>query len=595
MGRAQLASISLIPGIGLLLIGFVLIFSPANTLAQSPEAEYEGARECRSCHGVMGREFAETAHSQTMVATNNEETPLLADFNIGEDTRTVQFPGSDTLRPFTADDVAYSLGTGVHVQRYLYEMEEGVYMLFPAEWNTVTDEWQAYDTGEEWLSESYNFNQNCSYCHVTGFEEETLEWNDEGVQCEACHGPGSEHITLIDELEFVENVEEREQLHESISIAIDPATCGQCHSQGTALDSAHPFPAGYTSGEDLSESWTLLSDDAEAAWHATGQAAFSNMQYNEWLISGHATSYESATESEYYKLECLSCHSSGYRRAVRLLEIGDEDPEALPIPEVEADRLPFGVTCSTCHNPHDDSAKAEDFDSLAAVYTQCTDCHQSAGEIAGLHHPVKEIFEGLPLIEEVEAVEGVHFSAEDGPTCTTCHMPIVPVGDGTRNSHVLTPISPSLAMNVEAVQDSCTTCHEPADGQSMQELIDSVQSNIQLRYETALETVDDDTPEWITNSLRVVENEGSWGIHNLNYSSALLSAVETELGLRETDTAPLILPQIEPQDSDAINEAENGKLKTVIFGLTMPALILISAMIGIIVFASVTFFRGGDA
>ena len=595
MGRVQRASISLIPGIALLLIGFSLLFNPANSVAQSPEAEYEGARECCSCHGTMGRAFAGSEHSQTMLVANDEEIPLLADFNNGEDIRTVQFPGSDSPRPFTPDDVAYSLGSGVHIQRYLYELEEGVFMVFPAEWNTVASEWQTYDTGEEWLSDSYNFNQNCSYCHVTGFDEETLEWDDEGVQCEACHGPGSEHISLMDELEFVEDEAGREQLHESINIAIDPATCGQCHSRGEAVDSAHAFPAAYQPGEDLSESWTLISEDADDAWHATGQAALPNMQYNEWLLSGHAASYESATDSESYELECLSCHSSGYRRAIRLLETSNEDPEALPIPDVEAERLPFGVTCSTCHNPHDDSDEEDGFDLVEAVYTQCTDCHQSAGDIAGLHHPVKEVFEGLPLIEEVEAVEGVHFSAEDGPTCTTCHMPIVPVDGSTRNSHVLSPISPLLAMDVEAVQDSCTSCHEPADGQSMQELIDAVQSSIQARHEAALAAVSEDTAEWVSASLSVVENEGSWGVHNVNYSSALLTAVETELGLRESGAAELILPQIEPHESDAeISSAENAEQDTVIFGLTLPALILLSIMISIMVIGAVAFYRGGD-
>ena len=594
MGRAQVASITSLTGVCLLIAGFFLLWTPQEIVAQSPEAEYEGARECRSCHRTLATDFSEGAHSQTMVSTDAEESPIVADFSIGEDVRTVQFPFADDPRPFTENDIAYTLGAGVNIQRYLFEMEEGVYMVYPAEWNADTGEWQAYDTGEEWLSESYNFNLNCSYCHVTGFDAETLEWEEESVQCEACHGPGSDHVELMDELEFIFDEEEREELHETINIALDPQTCGQCHSQGVS-DSAHSFPESYTVGSDLSESYTLVAEGDADYWHPTGQGAAPNMQYNEWLLSGHAESYSSATESEFYDLECLTCHSAGYRRAIRILDTSSEDPEVLPIPDVEAERLPFGVTCATCHNPHDRPDNEEDFDPVAANYAQCTDCHQSAGEIAGLHHPVKEVYEGLPLVEEIEPVEGVHFSAEEGPTCTTCHMPVVPVGDGTRNSHVLTPISPAAAVDVEAVQDSCTTCHELVEWQSMQELIDAVQTSTQARYDAAMAAVTDDTPEWVTTTLRVIENEGSWGVHNVNYTSAMLSTVEVELGLREEGVAELVLPQIEVHDQDVVAETETQERDTIIFGLTLPAMILLGIALGIIAIAGFSFFRGGEA
>lgn len=593
MGRAQFASVCSFLGAGLLVFGCILLWNPVPVQSQNNGAEYEGIRECRGCHRTMTTDFAEGSHSRTMVAADDEDIAPLADFSAGEDVRTVQFPDEDEPRPFNVNDIAYSLGSGIHVQRYLYEIEEDVFMVFPAEWNTVTGEWQAYETGDEWLSDAYNFNLNCSYCHVTGFESDTLEWDDEGVQCEACHGPGSEHVILMDELGFILNERDREDLHESINSAVDPQTCGQCHSRGIS-DSAHPYPTNYAVGEDLSSTWELVSQDAADNWHPTGQAALPNMQYNEWLLSGHAESYTSATESDAYELECLSCHSSGVRRALRILDTSDEDPEALPIPEVEAERLPFGVTCSTCHNPHDDSDEDEDFDRVAATYAQCTSCHQSADDIAGLHHPVQEVYEGLELVEEVEPVVGVHFSAENGPTCTTCHMPSVPVGDGARNSHFMTPISPAAALDVEAVQDSCTACHELVEGQSMQELIDAVQSSTQARYEAASAALADDSPQWVADSLMVVANEGSWGVHNVNYTSALLNAAEAELGLRETGAAELVLPPIERQAPLQIVE-EEAELDTVAFGLTMPALILLGVMLGIILISGVAFFRGGDA
>jgi hypothetical protein len=641
MGKARLASISSLFGILLIAIGIALVFFPHATISAqddegeeveeeqaeedveaAEEREYVGARECRSCHGGLGRDFQLSAHSLTLQDAEDEDVTLLADFSAGEDIRTVQFPDGES-RPFTANDVAFALGSGRHIQRYLYAVEDNVYMVFPAEWNTVTGAWQTYDAGDAWLTPAYDFNQNCVYCHVTALNQEEFEWEEDGVQCEACHGPGSEHVDLMDELEFILNEEDREELHASINIAVDPQTCGQCHARGIS-DTAHPYPNGYLPGEDLSAAFTLVAEDAEGHWYPTGQAAMPNMQYNEWLKSGHASSYETATSSEGYELECLTCHSSGYRRALRILETSEEEPEALPIPAVEAERLPFGVTCSTCHNPHDenlpdsgedddsddesedegdeedeaDNGSDEGFDHRTASYEECTACHQAAGEIAGLHYPVKEVYEGLPLIEEVEPVVGAHFSAAEGPICTTCHMPVAQVEmGGTRNSHVLDTVSPAMAVDIEGVQDSCTTCHETVAGQSMQGLIDAVQAKTTERHEAALATVSDDTPQWVADSLLIVANEGSWGIHNTAYTEALLNAAETELGLRESGTAPLVLPQIPTQTAptEIPEEAVSTSPEPVIGNLTLPSLILLGIALGIIAFAGFAFFRGGNA
>ena len=44
----------------------------------------------------------------------------------------------------------------------------------------------------EW--ESADYRSHCGRCHLTGLDIITLEFSDLGVGCEACHGPGKQHV-----------------------------------------------------------------------------------------------------------------------------------------------------------------------------------------------------------------------------------------------------------------------------------------------------------------------------------------------------------------------------------------------------------------
>src|SRR5690606_40705109 len=70
----------------------------------------------------------------------------------------------------------------------------------------------------------------------------------------------------------------------------------------------------------------------------------------------------------------------------------------------------------------------------------------------------------LPIC--IEGMPSAHFSAENGPTCATCHMPEVPVEHATRISHALWPILPAHASGVAGIEDSCTACHGERDRKS---------------------------------------------------------------------------------------------------------------------------------
>ncbi len=65
------------------------------------------------------------------------------------------------------------------------------------QWNLATQDWVPYHAGE--VDKPYN----CGRCHTTGYDPTGNQlglpgligtWEQEGVRCEACHGPASDHV-----------------------------------------------------------------------------------------------------------------------------------------------------------------------------------------------------------------------------------------------------------------------------------------------------------------------------------------------------------------------------------------------------------------
>jgi hypothetical protein len=287
-------------GLGSLACGITLLFGGIPRVSAQDvdleDAEYVGAEECGDCHRDLSRPHGETAHALTLQDVSRDQDLILGDFEQGEDVRMVQFPGDDELRPFEADDIAYTVGSGRNVQRYLYEVERSEFMVLPVQWNVKAQAWEAYTLADDWPDDAYAFGPNCAGCHTTGIDTRRFRWEDDGVQCESCHGPGSLHIEAVDD------DEDPEVIHASIVLSPDPQICGQCHSQGSEPEDNLPFPAEYRPGQaDLMDEdvFTLVPPDDSAHWYASGHASQKYMQFNEWLISAHATALSTMRESEF--------------------------------------------------------------------------------------------------------------------------------------------------------------------------------------------------------------------------------------------------------------------------------------------------------
>lgn len=526
-------------GLLLMLMGMTLLFvgTPSPALAQGdPTADYVGADGCVNCHRELSRLHTDSAHARALQDVSRDKSKILADFATGEAERTVTLPNETTARPFTKDDVAFVIGAGKYAERYVYRASRTLLVVLPAEWNIAEKRWQPYKLAETWSVETpeYNFAEKCMGCHVTDPDVRRARFGDIGVQCEACHGPGSVHADLAGDADKPPTADQLVALRGAISLSVDSQVCGQCHSQGTDPETNRPFPADYRPGGNLLDpnTFVLTPNNDPDHWWVTGHGKSANIQYNEWLASAHAKSLTGLKGAGKVDAACLTCHSAEpdfIARQAAAVAAGNRLGEA-PAP-LTLDNAKFGVECVACHNPHAERKEGDPpFNLRADNYTLCVTCHKDNATTEGLHHPVQEMFEGITVIAEVPGVPNKHFTDPKGPRCVTCHMAQVPIeGSFSASSHYDKPIFPSA--NLEGLKDSCTTCHTDVTPLSLETFITNSQNSTKTRITAIKNAIKAETAQWVKDTVTFIETDGSWGVHNHRYTAALMVAAERALGL----------------------------------------------------------------
>ena len=100
------------------------------------------------------------------------------------------------------------------LQQYLIPFEKGKYQCLPIAWDSEKNRWfdmagMVYQPEEltpdswfYWTNQSQNWNGMCAECHSTNLQKNydlekdsfSTTWVDISVNCEACHGPCSDHL-----------------------------------------------------------------------------------------------------------------------------------------------------------------------------------------------------------------------------------------------------------------------------------------------------------------------------------------------------------------------------------------------------------------
>ena len=193
-------------------------------------AQYVGSAACAACHADIAARAQRHGHAHALVAPNGTAPvyPVAA-------TR-AGVPAPPAAKNW--EDISYVIGGytlgALFVDAQGYVMTNGVDGV-DTQWNLAfppTGRTAAFAAYKPERTTPLPFDYSCFRCHTTGPVARTDErpetqdgrpgiggtWAEAGVQCEACHGPGSLHLPRP----------------AARNLFVDPtaSTCARCHTEG---------------------------------------------------------------------------------------------------------------------------------------------------------------------------------------------------------------------------------------------------------------------------------------------------------------------------------------------------------------------------
>ncbi len=338
------------------------LIAPRTGLGEGADG-YVGSRTCLGCHTDNYLGWGDTLHARTIHDPSLAPDAILADFEQPE-----------LALSFGLADVKYVIGQKWQ-QRFIAETEEGELLVLPGQWNIATQEWVVDHRAE---GETVNWRTECSFCHVTGLDTAAWEFQEFGIGCEDCHGPGEAHADAPEEV--------------AVFSEPDDQVCGACHSRGESLE-GHPFPASYQPGDTLTDHFTFTADET-TLW-PDGSAKIHNQQYTDWIQSNKMQ------ESD--ELTCSTCHVAH--------EKGLGPSQTI---------LPTNELCSGCHAEKTTLARHIPYHQQAITKRDfaCNDCHIPLMATSAVEYDIHNHTFSQPNPQGSLEYGGVEFQPN---ACNQCH------------------------------------------------------------------------------------------------------------------------------------------------------------------------------
>jgi formate-dependent nitrite reductase cytochrome c552 subunit len=319
------------------------------------DAAFVGSETCKKCHERTYLEWKTSLHSRMMRDAKLEPLVIIGDFR--------NPPGN--VANFTKEEIAYTLGSQWK-QQYLKKEGQDLIVL-PAQYNFFTGEWIPYHADKP---EKRNWFMECAGCHATGVAPEKKTFVEMGIACEACHGPGSNHVEAVPGYE-IPTIIQASRLTPALAAQI----CGSCHTGGRDKTGKYAYPVEYQTYKGVGNIRLYFNefnkqDNPELFW-PSGESRHSNQQYLDWKKSEHAK----------VGVTCITCHD--VHRSRSTLQAVGEVPNPLVVIRSKT-RLFEDKLCKTCHT-------TPQHRSVHRIHTfgSCVRCHMpkvaSIGEAGDAH------------------------------------------------------------------------------------------------------------------------------------------------------------------------------------------------------------------
>lgn len=253
-------------------------------------ATYVGSETCAKCHEDTATAHAQTGHAFALNAVAGEP-PAYPDSQV-----------EDAPEGYTWDTVSYVLGG--YAWKALFLDAQGQMITGTAQFNLKN---RVLDAEAGWAEVVVDDTgtANCLNCHTTGYVPDGNQhdlpglagtWAEDGVGCEACHSPGSNHAN--------------DPYLVRLDVLRDAEACGTCHQFGdpTVLEAAGGFVHKYQQYDELFLSKKRVMRCVDCHNPHEGTRAGRGVNIKTGCETCHLDSAENQKINDRNHADCIDCH-----------------------------------------------------------------------------------------------------------------------------------------------------------------------------------------------------------------------------------------------------------------------------------------------
>jgi Flp pilus assembly protein TadD len=364
----------------------------------SDSNRYVGINTCRQCHQNIYETFIETGMGKSFDSASHlkssarfDEHALVYDkyknlyyhpFWQGNSLNLKEYrlEGSDTVYERT-EQINYIVGSGQHTNSHMTNVNGYVYQV-PATFYTQKGQWDLPPGFEDGHNSRFNrkIELECMTCHnaypkIVEGSENKYEMIPAGIDCERCHGPGSEHVKQKMQGKLIDISKEIDYSivnPAKLPIALQMDICQRCHIQGNAVLNEGKSFYDFRPGMHLSDVMNVYMPVYKGREEEHIMASHvERLKMSECFIKSNANVSAANTLKPFENgMTCVTCHNPHVS-----VKITGKDH--------------FNNACKKCHNPagiHTKLMCSEDIRKRSTINDNCVQCHMPKNSTVDIPH-----------------------------------------------------------------------------------------------------------------------------------------------------------------------------------------------------------------